>query len=77
MNELKPSAEKALILSRCPACQLQLCKGRNEPAHAKLTEAATNGASRGPDRHFICQNCAITLINSTDLAKPGWRHHRQ
>ncbi len=76
MSDPGPQGEKALILSRCPACQLQLCKGRNEPAHAGLAEATTTGPTRGPDRSFKCQKCGITLVNSSDLSKPGWRHQR-
>ncbi len=77
MSEPLPSREKGLILSRCPACQLQLCKGRSEPPHAALKDVGAGGAMAGSDKHFTCQSCGITLVNSSDLATPGWRHHRQ
>ena len=69
-------ADKLSISSRCRAYQLQLCKSRREPPHAALTESKSDGVMRGADRHFTCQTCGATLINSNDLAKPGWRHHR-
>jgi hypothetical protein len=56
---------------RCRACQLQLCKGRNEAPHAALVKIEpveqTNLA-----QHFACQTCKVVLINTTDLRKPGW-----
>ncbi len=59
--------------SRCPACQLQICKSRIQPPHAQLTEVKSDESSRGRETYFNCQSCGITLINSSDLGKPGWR----
>ncbi len=67
---------KTPLAPRCRACQLQLCKSRSEPPHAALTESKTDGVMRGAERHFTCKTCNATMINSSDLAKPGWRHHR-
>ncbi len=58
---------------RCPACQLQICKSRVQAPHAALTEVKTDESHRGRETFFSCQTCGITLINSTDLAKQGWR----
>ena len=59
---------------RCPACQLQLCKSRAQAPHALLTEVKSDESARGRETHFNCQTCGVTLINSSDLGKPGWRH---
>ncbi len=59
--------------ARCPACQLQLCKSRVQGPHALLTEVKTDESGRGRETFFSCQTCGVTLINSTDLGKPGWR----
>ena len=69
-------ADKQSIASRCRACQLQLCKSRSEPPHAALSESKVEGVMRGAERHFLCKTCGVTLINSSDLAKPGWRQDR-
>jgi hypothetical protein len=63
-----------LVLSRCPACQLQLCKGRNEPPHAGLVGAASSPTET--EKHFTCQKCGSTMINSRDIKKLGWRHQK-
>jgi hypothetical protein len=59
--------------SRCPACQLQICKSRVQPPHALLTEVKSDESSHGRETFYNCQTCGITLINSSDLGKPGWR----
>ena len=64
-------------LVRCRACQLQLCKGRNEPPHAALTAIAPGGGRMESERSFTCNTCGITMVNSPDLAQPGWRHVRR
>ncbi len=61
---------------RCRACQLQLCKSRSERPHAALTESKGDSMMRGTEQQFLCKTCGATLINSSDLAKPGWRHQR-
>ncbi len=67
---------------RCKACQLQLCKGRGERPHAALVANAVaqvsgRDSSRGTaDTSFVCKTCGITMINSTDLSRPGWRQAR-
>jgi hypothetical protein len=38
-----------------------------------LTEVKSDESHRGRETFFTCQTCGITLINSTDLAKQGWR----
>ncbi|MBY0509736.1 MAG: hypothetical protein K2P94_06245 [Rhodospirillaceae bacterium] len=58
---------------RCRACQLQICKSRVQGPHAGLTEVKTDESHPGRETFFSCQACGITLINSTDLAKQGWR----
>ena len=66
---------------RCPACQLQLCKSRDEPPHAALKEME---ASAGPtvkfggtrDILYLCQTCGTVLVRSTDMAEAGWRQRR-
>ena len=68
--------------ARCKACQLQLCKSRDERPHAALSAspvAQTTGRdkSRSPaDTAFVCKTCGITMIHSADLARPGWRQAR-
>ena len=60
---------------RCPACQLQLCKGRGEPPHAALTAVRHDGiASR--DSRFACQTCGATLVRTEDRTRPEWFHRR-
>jgi hypothetical protein len=58
---------------RCSACQLQICKSRVQGPHAALTEVKIDDSNRGRETYYACQTCGITLINSTDLAKQGWR----
>lgn len=64
--------------TRCKACQLQLCKGRNEPPHAALgASTVVRDAGRGSsDTAFICKTCGITMVHSADLSRPGWAHAR-
>ena len=66
---------------RCPACQLQLCKSRNMPPHAALqvSENTVNGARTAlgrQDAQYLCKTCGSILLNSVDMAKPGWRKQR-
>lgn len=64
---------QAAAAARCPACQLQLCKSRVQGPHALLTEVKSDESSGGRETSFTCQTCGVTLINSADLGKPGWR----
>jgi hypothetical protein len=67
---------KNLVSSRCPACQLQLCKARTAAPHAGLNENSSDEMLRGQERAFLCQTCGITLVNSPDTTRPGWSHVR-
>ncbi len=60
---------------RCPACQLQLCKSREERPHAALTEFNRPDAPRLSSA-FTCQTCGSTLVRSQDMGKAGWSHQR-
>jgi hypothetical protein len=62
-------------LLRCPACQLQLCKGRGERPHTALADTRAENESQA-EKRFVCRTCDSILINSSDLTSPGWRHHR-
>jgi len=61
------------VAPRCPACQLQLCKSRQQRPHALLTEVKSDESSHGRETYFSCQTCGATLVNTSDLRKPGWR----
>jgi hypothetical protein len=61
---------------RCAACQLQLCKSRDEPPHSKLTETTQVNMRDGRSGAYLCQTCGVTMIRSADLAKPGWSSQR-
>lgn len=56
--------------ARCGACQLQLCKSRDESPHARLRESAGDGAAR--QTVYRCEDCGATLIHSHDTAAAGW-----
>jgi hypothetical protein len=61
---------------RCAACQLQLCKSRDESPHAALTEIGgapvTGGKFAGGRHSYTCGTCGVTLACSSDMSKPGW-----
>lgn len=57
--------------ARCRACQLQLCKGREQLPHAHLTEIDRNEGDQST--RYTCASCDQTLIRSGDFAKAGWR----
>jgi uncharacterized protein with PIN domain len=61
--------------TRCPACQLQICKSRDVKPHENLVEADRN-TMPGADRAYTCQTCGIMLVNSRDARKPGWSQTR-
>jgi len=70
-----PTAQPAKA-TRCPACQLQLCKSRHQAPHAALKEISRNDADGALEVTYACGTCEATLISSTDMRKPGWRHER-
>jgi len=57
---------------RCAACQLQLCKSRDEPPHAKLSEVSRDNARDPQAINYLCQTCGVTMLRSADLGRPGW-----
>ena len=61
---------------RCAACQLQVCKSRDESPHAKLSETTSVHARDGQSSAYLCQTCGVTMIRSADLSKPGWSSQR-
>lgn len=77
----------APMKTRCRACQLQLCKSRDEPPHGQLivldpapTTVPTQTAKvRGVkpwnsrDTAYTCQSCGDALVHSSDKAEAGWR----
>jgi hypothetical protein len=65
--------QKSPIGTRCPACQLQLCKSRSQVPHASLTEVRVEQTHAASERYFTCKACGTTLINSDDRNIPGWR----
>ena len=66
----------ATIRARCAACQLQLCKSRQEPPHAALKEVSREGMNQ-QRVGFNCQTCGAILIRSSDLSAPGWSQQRR
>jgi hypothetical protein len=70
---LAPSVKTA----RCAACQLQLCKSRDEPPHSSLSEVTRDNGRDGLSVNYLCQNCGVTMIRSADLAEPGWSSLRR
>ncbi len=78
MNDL---ASKRTAVTRCPACQLQLCKSREALPHAALKVADSNVVSYDKfkkDLHavYTCERCSAILVNSLDTNESGWRHFR-
>jgi hypothetical protein len=57
-------------LSRCRACQLQLCKSRKEAPHAALKETLRDEIGRFV--RYGCDTCGTELICSENLGVPGW-----
>lgn len=55
---------------RCRACQLQLCKSRQEAPHANLTETLRDDGARSA--HYECRACGTILLCSRDMGRPGW-----
>jgi len=78
-NDAAPSATRQAGAlpgrpQRCAACQLQLCKSREERPHAALTEMPGDALQR--DTAYSCQTCGCILVRSSDATRPGWSHHR-
>lgn len=64
------AGERPRTVVRCPACQLQLCKSRDERPHAQLKEI---GREELPHTTvYGCGTCGATLTRSTDVSRPGW-----
>ena len=67
---------KPIAPPRCPACQLQLCKGRGEPPHAALKVEEGGNKLSSSDTVYLCGVCAAVMVRSGDLMLPGWRQRR-
>lgn len=61
--------------ARCPACQLQLCKSRDERPHAQLKEIAREELPQSTV--YGCATCGTTLTRSADTGRPGWAQQRR
>lgn len=70
---------KLLRTPRCSACQLQMCKSRDEPPHPAL-KAMADGISREKFNRreivYLCQTCGAVMVHSADVAEPGWHQRR-
>jgi len=78
MNEL---SSKRAYLTRCPACQLQLCKSRESLPHAALKVADSSIVSydklnREQHALYLCESCSTVLIHSLDIREAGWRQFK-
>lgn len=69
-----PATKDAGPLTRCAACQLQLCKSRAQEPHAGLKEVSRDEGKQTVT--YLCDNCGATLTRSSNLARPGWAHYR-
>ena len=70
---------KPIATPHCPACQLQLCKGQDEPPHAALKTTDTGAPGdkfSGRETAYVCQTSAATMVRSADRMQPGWRQRR-
>lgn len=61
-------------LTRCGACQLQLCKSRTQEPHPALKEIARDEGKQSVT--YRCDACGAALTRSGNLSLPGWAHHR-
>lgn len=61
---------------RCAPCQLQLCKSRTWPPHAALKEISRNDTGGELEILYTCGTCEATLVVTSDMTRPGWRHER-
>jgi uncharacterized protein with PIN domain len=69
-----PATKDAAPLTRCAACQLQLCKSRTQEPHAGLKEVSRDEGKQTVT--YRCDGCGATLMRSSSLARPGWAHCR-
>lgn len=69
-----PATKDAAPLTRCAACQLQLCKSRTQEPHAGLKEVSRDEGKQTVI--YRCEGCGATLTRSSSLARPGWAHYR-
>lgn len=74
-TKFTPAAQPAKA-TRCAPCQLQLCKSRQQAPHGALKEISRNDADGEQEILYTCSMCEATLVSSTDMKKPGWRHDR-
>jgi len=68
------ATKDAAPLTRCAACQLQLCKSRTQEPHAGLKEGSRDEGKQTVT--YRCDGCGATLTRSSSLARPGWAHYR-
>ena len=61
---------------RCTACQLQLCKSRDEQPHSNLSEVTRDDIPDGQSASYLCQTCGVRLVRSADMARAGWSIQR-
>lgn len=64
------AGESPRAVARCAACQLQLCKSRDEGPHAQLKEIRREELSQSTV--YGCGTCGTTLTRSADVSRPGW-----
>ena len=79
--ELGQSGVRRAVTTRCPACQLQLCKSREALPHAHLKAADSNVVPHGKVNKahhalYMCDTCATVLVHSLNVIEPGWRQQR-
>jgi hypothetical protein len=73
-GEAQRTAGQNAVRLRCAACQLQLCKSRDESPHVALKE--TGGSPVGDETVYACATCATVLVRSGNPNKPGWSQRR-
>jgi len=59
-------------INRCAACQLQICKSRDQPPHSRLTEVTRENTLGGQVVVYLCESCGVSMMRSADMGKPGW-----
>lgn len=81
MNHMRSTEAVVRRVTRCAACQLQICKSRESLPHVSLKAADSNLMEEGKldrTRHamYLCQTCEAVLIQSSDPMEAGWRQLR-
>jgi hypothetical protein len=80
MNHIQRNPTGVRRVTRCPACQLQICKSREALPHTGLKAADSNLMEDTLDRTrhalYACQTCEAVLLHSTDMMEAGWRQLR-